>query len=255
MIEIKSLQYEISGKQILKDIDALFEPGKLNVILGPNGSGKSTLLKLISGILKSENGEINYHSKPISAIKTEEFAKYRAVLSQNIEVVFDITVKEMVTMGRYPHFHLSPTRIDKEIINQSLEKFGLIDFQYRNYRTLSGGEQQRVQFARIYAQIWDETQQAILLLDEPLSFLDISFQYEFMELISEMKKRKNITIIGVLHDLNLAAKYADVIFLLKRGKLKFQGTVAEVLHENNILNVFGIKPEISIIDQKVRIYF
>lgn len=255
MIEIHSLFYQIDQKMILEDINLSFSPGKINLILGPNGSGKSTLLKCIAGSLKPSLGTITWSQQSITSFTTSELAKKRAVLSQNIEITFPISVREVVMMGRYPHFEFQPSKNDEKIVQESLEKFDLLSFENRNYQTLSGGERQRVQFARVLAQINHSQQETLLLLDEPLTYLDVNHQYEFMSFLNELSQQPNLYIIGVIHDLNLAAKYAADLTLLNEGKVVATGKMEEVLSIENIQSVFGLEAEIIIHKGILRILF
>jgi iron complex transport system ATP-binding protein len=195
---------------------------------------------------KSETGEVLYGGKSIKNMKEAEMATVRAVLSQNIEVAFPLKVHEIVMMGRYPHFNQAPAKNDREICREAMHLFDIGELRDRNYMTLSGGEKQRVHFARVCAQIWDTGQAACryLLLDEPLTFLDIHYQIDLMEKLKLMLRNRQLVVAGVLHDLNLAIKYADNIVLLNEGKILAQGTREKVLTKQNIKTAFRIEPEI-----------
>ena len=173
-------------------------------------------------------------------------ARVRAVLSQNTSMAFPLTVKEVVMMGRYPHFTGKPTQKDNEICQNSMELFNITDMSERNYLTLSGGEQQRVHFSRVSAQIWPDGSQTtkILLLDEPLTYLDIYYQYEFLRLVRHLMQAQEMIVIGVIHDLNLAYQFADKIALIANGKLVEAGKPDKVFTPENIKNVFKISAKI-----------
>lgn len=218
MLTTKNLSVGIANKVILENISEAFEAGKISLIIGPNGAGKSTFIKAICGQLKlNQKGTVDYDTEVLSI---SELAKVRAVLSQNSKLNFPLTVRDIVMMGRYPHFNNYPSEKDKRACNEAIQFFELENFVDRNYLTLSGGEMQRVHFARVLAQIWfsEENKTRYLILDEPLTFLDVHFQYSFMYKMQELAKENNIVIIGVLHDLNLTAKFADKIMLLSHGK-------------------------------------
>jgi len=191
-------------------VSAEFHPGEFNMILGPNGSGKSTFLKIFSGEIHANEGNVFYAEKQIRTIKTDELAKYRAVMSQQPELSFPLTVDEVVMMGRYPHFNFNPNKKDESICGEVMERMNLRSFSDRNYLTLSGGEKQRVQFARVLAQVWEQPQAGYryLFLDEPLASLDIKYQQEFLQVAREFVKTGTV-LIAVLHDINLAIQYAD----------------------------------------------
>ncbi|MBB6328368.1 iron complex transport system ATP-binding protein [Algoriphagus iocasae] len=246
MITLENLSFEKSGKQLVQDVSANFEKGKMHLILGPNGAGKSTLIKLISGELKPSNGTVLMDEKNLHHISIKEQAKIRAVLSQNIELSFPLDVSQVVLMGRFPHYEGSPNSLDMRICEESMKLFRVDEMRDRNYLTLSGGEKQRVQFARVFAQIWQPVQgkSRLLLLDEPLTFLDVFYQYDLMDKIREfMVENPDLTVLGVVHDLNIAAKYSDTIMLLKNSKVFAKGASDDVLNEKNIYEVFGVVVE------------
>ena len=245
MLKTENISYSIGKKQILSNIDAEFLPGEFNMILGPNGSGKSTFLKIFSGELNGFDGNILYANKKIEAIKKEELAKERAVMSQQPELSFPLTVEEVVMMGRYPHFVFNPGKKDVSICNEVIERMNLQSFKERNYLTLSGGEKQRVQFARVLAQIWEQSANELryLFLDEPLTSLDINYQQEFLQIAREFTKADTV-LVAVIHDINLAIQFADKLFFLKDGEVAAQGNPSAILNEALLQKVFGVKTTI-----------
>lgn len=257
MLKAEDISYRIGNKYLLRDISVEFAPGKINLIIGPNGAGKSTLVKIISGMIAPASGNIYYAGKNIKTISLSELARYRAVLSQNIELAFPMTVAEVVLMGRYPYFSGTPSSLDKKICKETLSFFDLEDLQDRNYITLSGGEKQRVQFARVSAQIWnpDRHQCHYLILDEPLTFLDIYYQFDFMNKITTLVNQHNWVVVGVVHDLNLAGKYADHITLIHQGKILSDGTKELVLTKENIQTAYGLQAEIVHQGNSVHLHF
>lgn len=243
MVTLKNISYEIKDKTLIKDVSVNFKKAKINLILGPNGAGKSTLIKLISGELRPTQGNILFENFNIQQTSLKEQAKFRAVLSQSLELSFPLNVHEVVLMGRYPHFEGKPTASDLEICEDSMTLFNVQDMKNRNYLTLSGGEKQRVQFARVFAQIWQpiKGKSRLLLLDEPLTFLDIFYQYDLMEKIENfMVYNPDLTVIGVVHDINIAAKFSNSTMLLKNSKVFDYGPSNNVLTEKNIFNVFNV---------------
>jgi iron complex transport system ATP-binding protein len=245
MLKTNLISYSIGKKQILENISAEFLPGEFNMILGPNGSGKSTFLKIFCGELSGFSGTVIYNGKKAGSIKKEELAKERAVLSQQPELSFPLTVEEVVMMGRYPHFTFHPGKKDYEICNEAIAKMSLQEFKERNYLTLSGGEKQRVHFARILAQIWEKPASGLryLFLDEPLTSLDINYQQEFLQ-IARGFTLSDTVLVAIIHDINLAIQYADKLFFLKDGKLVAQGKPASVIREDLIEKVFSVKTNI-----------
>jgi len=246
MLQIEHVSYKVGKKKLIDDVSVNFEAGKLNLIIGPNGAGKTTLLKLICGQLQPQAGAIYYGGKDSSMFSALELARTRSVLSQNIELAFPLSVKEVVMMGRYPHFIGRPTISDERACEESMRFFDVWDMANRNYLTLSGGEKQRVHFARVVSQIWYSTKDKYryLILDEPLTFLDVHYQFDFMHKLRELLLSEDIVIIGVIHDLNLTAKFADNIVLLHEGRLLASGCKQDVLTVENIKDAYQIEPTI-----------
>lgn len=246
MVKLNNISFSIKGKHLTNGVSANFEKGMIHLILGPNGAGKSTLIKLISGEHHPNAGSIKIEEQNLQDIPLKTHAKFRAVLSQNLALSFPLSVKEVVMMGRYPHFEGKATTLDDEICVKAMQLFDIHEMQNRNYLSLSGGEKQRVQFARVFAQIWQAVpgKSRLLLLDEPLTFLDIYYQYDLMKKIRIfMEENPDLTVIGVVHDINIAAKYADTIMLMDDAKLVKHGANQEVLTKENIYKVFKVKIE------------
>lgn len=256
MITASHLQFSIGNKVLLQDISLRFEAGKISLVIGANGAGKSTLLKLLCNQLKPQHGEILFGDKPLVQFSNNELACIRAVLSQQIELAFPLAVEEVVMMGRYPHFTGRPQENDHKACTEAMAAFDLIPLTGRNYQTLSGGEKQRVHFARVMAQTWyaKEGYDRYLLLDEPLTFLDIQHQYQFMHTLVKLAGEKRV-IVGVVHDLNLAAQFADYLILLHEGTVLSAGKPEDVLTVSNIETAFGIRPVIQQQDGKMLILF
>lgn len=257
MIETKNITYRIGNKTILKNISVSFEAGKINLILGPNGAGKSTLVKVICNQLKPQKGSVFYEGIDIRNTSVGELAKVRAVLSQNTELAFPLKVKEVVTMGRYPHFSVNPTSKDDQAVREAMEFFDVSEMADRDYLTLSGGEKQRVHFARVVSQIWYPSENGCryLVLDEPLTFLDVHYQFQFMHKLRELLKQKDLVIVGVVHDLNLAAKFADHLILLNNGELLASGSKEEVLNAENMKTAYRLEPVIHNDERGMYLFF
>jgi iron complex transport system ATP-binding protein len=245
MLKTSGIHYSVGRKLILNDVSMDFQPGEFNMILGPNGSGKSTFLKIFSGEIHGYDGAVLYAGKKLETIKKAELAKERAVMSQQPELSFPLTVDEVVMMGRYPHFAFNPGRKDQAICEEVMQRLNLQSFKERNYLTLSGGEKQRVQYARVLAQIWEKPASGCryLFLDEPLTSLDINYQQEFLQVAREFAKEETI-LVAVMHDINLAIQYGDKLFFLKEGELVAKGKPKEILTEELIRKVFDVKATI-----------
>jgi len=245
MLKLNNISFSVGRKRILHDISVSFEPGKIHMILGPNGSGKSSLLKIFSGENKNYTGDIVYENKNIRHIETLELAKKRAVLSQQPHLQFPLSVQEVIMMGRYPHFNFIPSTADQQICHEVINSLKLEGFNERDYLTLSGGEKQRVQYARVLAQIWNTPTEGFryLFLDEPLNSLDIKYQQDFLQLAKSFMDNKTVVVI-IIHDINLAIKYGDVLHFMKNGRLVSSGKTSDVLSTELIHQVFDINSEI-----------
>ncbi len=245
MLKAEKIRFKIGSKQIVNNISAEFLPGEFSMILGPNGSGKSTFFKIFSGEITGYSGNVLYNDRALKNQKIAGLATFRAVMSQQPELSFPLTVEEVVMMGRYPHFKFNPAKKDEGICNEVMERMNLLSFKERNYLTLSGGEKQRVQFARVLAQVWEkpETGNRYLFLDEPLNNLDINYQQEFLQIAREFANN-NTVLVAVMHDINLAIQYADKLFFLKDGVLVANGTTKQILNEALIREVFNVSTTI-----------
>ena len=244
MLVGSNITFRIGGKELISDISASFAPGGLHLLVGPNGAGKSTLIKVLARLLRPQTGTVEYEGADVGQSSEAELAKRRAVLSQAIEIAFPLTVREVVMMGRYPHFSGRPGPADEQIVDEVMQHFDVVEFKHRYYQSLSGGERQRVNFARVLAQLWDHAADSCryLFLDEPLTFLDIRHQIDFMKRIRSFTDAADVVTVGVVHDLNLAARFADQILMLNAGRVVANGSPAEVLTTERIKQVFGVEP-------------
>jgi iron complex transport system ATP-binding protein len=239
MLEAHELRYCIGPQELLRGVSLRARPGEVLAVVGANGAGKSTLLKLLSGELAPAAGTVCLDGRPLAAYRSGDLARRRAVLSQQVQVALPFTSEELVLMGRYPHFEGAPRRQDHEIGRRALAQVGITELAGRAYATLSGGEQQRVQLARLLAQVLD-VPGACLLLDEPTNHLDLRHQHDLLRLARELAGRGYL-VVTILHDLNLAAQYADRVLMLRRGEVVAAGTPAEVLTPAHIRQGFGIE--------------
>ncbi len=256
MLTATNITYRVGTKELISDISVSFAPGKLHLIIGPNGAGKSTLIKVLARLVRPQTGTVQYDQTDIHDASEADLARHRAVLSQAIEVAFPLTVREVVMMGRYPHFGGRPGPHDERIVDEVMAHFDVTAFGDRNYQTLSGGEMQRVNFARVLAQLWKDshgsaeangsTRQSgksrFLFLDEPLTFLDVHHQIDFMKKVRAFSMAPEVVTVGVVHDLNLAARFADHLVLLNKGRVVANGTASEVLTTDRIRDVFAVEP-------------
>lgn len=262
MLTANNITFRVRNKLLVSDISLSLAPGKLHLIIGPNGAGKSTLIKVLARLLRPQSGTVEYGGVDIAQANEAELATHRAVLSQAIEVAFPLSVREVVMMGRYPHFGNRPGPTDEKIVDEVMGYFEVTEFTDREYQTLSGGERQRVNFARVMAQLWRDGSDGIvsscryLFLDEPLTFLDVRHQIDFMKNIRAFTAGADVVTVGVVHDLNLAARFADHVVLLNEGRKIAEGTAAEVLTPELIQAVFAVKSTfVQIDDSSVHLIF
>ncbi|CBJ81641.1 Hemin transport system ATP-binding protein hmuV [Xenorhabdus bovienii str. Jollieti] len=229
LLEARNLNYFIGHRQIIKDISLSLQKGEVVAIIGPNGAGKSTLLRLLTGYIPSNSGECLLKGVPISRWPTQQLARIRAVMRQYSSLSFPFSVEEIIAMGRVPHENTHrKTAIDEAIMLTECE-----ELRHRNYQQLSGGEQQRVQLARVLTQLWHpEPTESCLFLDEPTSALDLYHQQHTLRLVHRLTRQRPLAVCCVLHDLNLASLYADKIILLHKGKLVASGSPQDVLRDD-----------------------
>jgi heme transport system ATP-binding protein len=246
MLQARDVVYRAGGRTLLHGISASFEPGRLYLLVGPNGAGKSTLVKLLSRLNRPHEGEIRYGELDAASCSERDLARRRAVPSQAIEVAFPMPVRDLVMMGRYPHFRGRPGTTDETICDEVMQFFDVYDMRDRSYTTLSGGEKQRVNFARVLSQVWRPLPDSCryLFLDEPLTFLDIRHQIDFMKKVRGFVEHQDVVVVGVVHDLNLAARFADRLLMIDDGRLVAFGSRDEVLTPDRIRMTFHVDPVI-----------
>ncbi len=240
-IKVEKFRAYYGDKEVIKGMDFEIYDKEIVSIIGPNGSGKSTLLKGMARCLKSFSGNVFLDGENIKKLNTELVARKLAILPQIKNAPEDITVEELVSYGRYPHlgFGKKLVKKDKEIVDWAIRKTGLDSFRKRIISTLSGGERQRAWVGMALAQ-----KPKFLLLDEPTTFLDISFQLEVLELVKELNETLKISVVMVLHDLNQAARYSDRIFVINDGCLCLSGTPDEVITDRLLKDVFNVDADI-----------
>lgn len=231
------------SKQILSDINISIPSGKLTVLLGPNGSGKSTLLSTLSRLIQPMAGQVLLQGKALSSIPSKSIARTLGLLPQQPIVPEDLTVKELVSRGRFPHqgFLKQWSQQDETAVNHALDITGTKELSDRLVESLSGGQRQRVWIAMVLAQ---ETE--LVLLDEPTTFLDMRHQVELLEMLVDLVQQHGRTIVCVLHDLNLSLQYADHLIFLKQGKIrhiiphptKCSAKIVEEIFETPVTPVF-----------------
>lgn len=225
-------------KLVLKDVSFEVKKGEYVALIGSNGTGKSTLIKCVSGLLPLAHGKIEICGKNLQKIKAKERARMVAVVPQSYYVDYDFSVEDIVMMGRNPYLDLRhrETKEDREIAERAMRMTGTEIFRNRYYNELSGGERQRVILARAITQ-----QPQIILLDEPTSALDLHHRIEVMELIRELNEKEGITVMAVLHDINLASRFCSRIVMLKDGVVSADGTPQEIINRRDMEDLYNMK--------------
>ncbi|MEY1580305.1 heme ABC transporter ATP-binding protein [Providencia manganoxydans] len=231
LLEARHLGFQIGDKTLIDDISLSIQQHEMVAIIGPNGAGKSTLLKLLTGYSAPTQGKCLLEGLDLRDWQHRALAKKRAVMKQQSNLSFAFTVEDVVAMGRSPHGSEHKQQAIEEVLTQT----DCLELRQRDFRQLSGGEQQRVQLARVLAQVWQPTPQPVcLFLDEPTSALDLYHQQHSLRLLHQLTRERPIGVCCVLHDLNLTALYADRIYLIHQGKLVAGGTPEQVLTEENL---------------------
>ena len=239
IIKAQNISVSINEKEIVHGISLDIPEGKVTAIIGPNGCGKSTTLKALSRILPYK-GSVSFKGQEMSALSQREFAKCLAILTQSPQAPADLTVNDLVEMGRFPHrsFLGRAGKDDKEHVEWALEQTGVTAMRYRLLNTLSGGERQRAWIAMALAQ-----RPEVLLLDEPTTYLDICHQLEIMQLITRLNQELGLTVVMVVHDLNHAIMYADHVVVVKAGQLVTSGAPREIITADLLAEVFKVKAD------------
>ena len=237
MLEVQNITVRYDSREVLRDVSFVLESGKILVLLGANGAGKTTLIRAINGAVDEKAGMIILDGRPMDTLSRREIAKKIAVVAQENETKFPLTVLEFVLAGRFVHGSAFGWETDEDvnIAQHVLDECDLSDFRDRLMNELSGGERQRVVLARALA-----VQSAILLLDEPTANIDLAHQARMFRLVRKRCREKNCAAIVITHDLNLASEFADAIILLMDGTVFAHGEPREVLTMENLESVFEV---------------
>ncbi|WP_144606993.1 heme ABC transporter ATP-binding protein [Algoriphagus algorifonticola] len=234
MLSASEIHFCVKQRPIVDQASLSLEAGEILAVLGPNGAGKSTLFKILTGDVPCKRGEIGYNGCPLHQLKSKQLAQIRAVMPQHSEVNFPFTAKEVIELGLIACRSSQPQKLLRDV----MELTQTTSLQNQQFQHLSGGERQRVQLARVLVQIWEKKPfTRYLLLDEPTSALDIAQQHTVLQILQQLKDR-NIGVLVILHDLNLAAQYADRVLLLKNGMIEACGPTTDVLTEKTLSKVF-----------------
>ncbi len=233
----------IGSSRLLDAVDLALRPGEVSAVLGPNGAGKSTLLSVLAGLRKPGEGQVWLGERSLASIAPDALALERAVLPQDSGVAFDFTVQDVVELGRYPH-RLKPTRDEAGIVRAAMALTDVSHLARRDINSLSGGERARAQLARVLAQIWHplpDGRPRWLLLDEPTAALDLRHQHDTLATVRRRAREQGVGVLAVLHDLNLALRYTDRVWVLDQGRLAASGPPAQVLTPELLRRVWHVQ--------------
>lgn len=245
-LALQGVRLERSGRKVLDGVDLAVRAGTLTALLGANGAGKSTLLAVLAGDLAPQAGRATLDGRPLERLGAGGLARCRAVLPQQSGLAFDLPVEEVVAMGAYPFEALSAPEVDA-LVDEALRLAGAADLRARRYETLSGGEQQRVQCARVLAQGLAARRGAdagYLLLDEPTASLDPRHQHSLLRTLAGLARERAFGILVVLHDINLAARWCDRLVFLAGGRVAADGPAGQVLEPAVLRAVYGMPARI-----------
>ncbi len=240
VLQVNNVDIAINKKTIVHDMHLQIPEGKITAIIGPNGCGKSTTLKAIARILPCAKGNITFKGRDIHSFSHREFAKCLAILTQSPVAPTDLTVQDLVEMGRFPHrsFLGRAAKDDAQHVEWALAQTNMSAMRHRLLHTLSGGERQRAWIAMALAQ-----RPEVLLLDEPTTYLDICHQLEVMQLLDKLNKELGLTVVMVIHDLNHAIQYADYVAVIKQGRLVVSGEPKTIVTSKLLADVFRVRAD------------
>jgi len=234
---LANASFEVPGRTLLQPLSLTFPPGKMTALIGHNGSGKSTLLKMLGRHHVASSGEVRLNQQPVGRWNSKAFAREVAYLPQQLPAAEGMTVRELVAIGRYP-WHGALGRFgqdDRDRVEDAIAQVGLKLFAGRLVDSLSGGERQRAWLAMMVAQ-----NSRCLLLDEPTSALDIAHQVEVLALIKDLSQQRGLTVVAVLHDINMAARYCDHLVALRQGTMIAEGNAAAIMQPEVLGAIYGI---------------
>lgn len=245
MIKVEHLSYHVGQQAILTDINTVIPKGGITALVGPNGAGKSTFFSHIARLLPIQQGSIHIDELDVGKTSNDVMSKKIAILRQENVVTSRISVQSMLMFGRYPYHKGRPSAEDRDIVEDTLEKFHLTNLRLRYVTELSGGQRQRVMVAMVFCQSTD-----YLLLDEPLNNLDMYHSRQLMQLLHRIAHDYQRTIVVVLHDVNYASAYANHIVGMKDGQVVLEGTPQQILTEDNLEMLFDVRAPVVDVDNR-----
>ncbi|WP_445593902.1 iron ABC transporter ATP-binding protein [Bacillus velezensis] len=251
MVEVKNVSKQYGGKTVLEKTSLSIQKGKITSFIGPNGAGKSTLLSIMSRLIKTDSGEITVDGQEIGACKSNDLAKKISILKQTNQINIRLTIKDLVSFGRFPYSQGKLTDEDWVHINQALSYMKLDELKDKYLDQLSGGQCQRAFIAMIIAQDTD-----YIFLDEPLNNLDMKHSVEMMKLLKRLVEDFGKTVVVVIHDINFASVYSDHIVALKNGRIVKEGPAEEIIETSVLEDIYDMTIPIQEIDsQRIGVYF
>jgi iron complex transport system ATP-binding protein len=251
MVDVKNISKRYGSKNVVEDVSIQIKKNKITSFIGPNGAGKSTVLSMISRLITKDDGEISIDGKRLQQYTSRELSKKISILKQSNHISLRLTIKELVSFGRFPYSQGKLTQEDWGYVDQAIEYMGLVDIQDKYLDQLSGGQRQRAYIAMVIAQ---DTE--YILLDEPLNNLDMKHSVQIMKTLRRLVEELGKTIIIVIHDINFASCYSDEIVALKDGKVINHGPTQEIIQSNILHQIFEMDIDIkNIDDHKICVYF
>jgi iron complex transport system ATP-binding protein len=251
MIQVRSLSKFYGKKSVVEDVTVNIQPGKITSFIGPNGAGKSTLLSMVSRLLDADTGEVLIDKSNVKKMKSNDFAKRISILKQSNYMDVRLTIRELVSFGRFPYSKGRLTVEDERIVDQSLEYMHLTEMQDRFLDELSGGQRQRAFIAMVIAQ---DTE--YILLDEPLNNLDMKHSVQIMKILRRLVDELGKTVVIVLHDINFASVYSDRIVAMKDGKVVKDGPTEEIIQSEALKEIYDMDIPIQEMDNcRICVYF
>ncbi len=243
MIEIKNVSKSFGNKTVVKNVNTTIKKGSITSFIGPNGAGKSTLLSIMARLIDDYEGEVIINDKSLKQWDTKELSKVISILKQSNNISLKLTVKELVSFGRFPYSNGNLNNEDKEIIDRTLKYMKLEEIKDKYLDELSGGQRQRAYIAMVIAQ---DTE--YILLDEPLNNLDMKHSVEIMQILQNLVKDFNKTILIVIHDINFASKYSDYVLAMKDGKVVEDGSKKNIINEKILKSIYDLDFKIKQMD-------
>lgn len=251
MIEVRNVSKRYNNKYVVEDVSLKIAKGKITSFIGPNGAGKSTLLSMISRLLSKDSGEIYIEGKELGKSKSNDLAKMISILKQTNHITVRLTIRELVSFGRFPYSQGNLTKEDWFHVDEAIRYMELEDIQHKFLDQLSGGQRQRAYIAMVIAQNTE-----YILLDEPLNNLDMKHSVQIMKVLRRLVDEMGKTVIIVIHDINFASCYSDYIVALKDGRVIREGTTDEIINSQILREVYDMDIQIEDIDEnKICVYY